>query len=111
VRALVGARGPLVRRHDCGPQTPAELRRLLAEIRRAGHAEEDGFVTPGFASVAAPVLDHAGHPVAAVALTFPGAEVDAAGRVALAAEAVRAAAEVARRIHGRPMPRPSTQSR
>src|SRR5215212_3357997 len=38
VRALVGARGPLVRRHACGPRTPTELRRLLVEVRRAGHA-------------------------------------------------------------------------
>ena len=32
---------------------------------------EDGEVTPGFASVAAPVLDHNGHPVAGLAVTFP----------------------------------------
>src|SRR4051794_31902837 len=102
VRALVGARGPLVRRHDCGPRTPTELRRLLVEVRRAGHATEEGFVTPGFASVAAPVLDHTGHPVAAVALTFGADDVDDAARLALAAEARRAADEVARRIHGRP---------
>jgi DNA-binding IclR family transcriptional regulator len=102
VRALVGARAPLARRNDRGPRTPTELRRLLAEVRRAGHAEEDGFVTPGFASVAAPVLDHAGHPVAAVALTFPAAEVDDTTRAALADDARRAAGEVARRIHGRP---------
>jgi DNA-binding IclR family transcriptional regulator len=110
VRALVGARGPLVRRHDAGPRTPTELRRLLTAIRRTGHADEDGYVTPGFASVAAPVLDHGGHPVAAVALTFPATAVDDDGRAALAADVRRAAAEVARRIHGRPTPPPSTQS-
>jgi DNA-binding IclR family transcriptional regulator len=32
---------------------------------------EDGEVTPGFASVAAAVLDHNGHPTAGVAVTFP----------------------------------------
>jgi len=94
--------GPLVRRHACGPRTPTELRRLLVEVRRAGHATEEGFVTPGFASVAAPVLDHTGHPVAAVALTFGADDVDDDARLALAAEARRAADEVARRIHGRP---------
>jgi DNA-binding IclR family transcriptional regulator len=111
VRALVGARGPLVRRHERGPRTPTELRRELAAVRRAGHAAEDGFVTPGFASVATPVLDHAGHPAAAVALTFPSAEVGAADREALAGATARAAAEVARRIHGRPpaTPPPSTR--
>ena len=44
-----------------------------ARARRAprGYAEEDGFVTPGFASVACAVLDHTGHPIAAVAVTYP----------------------------------------
>ena len=32
---------------------------------------EDGLVTPGLASVAAAVLDHSGHPVAGVAVTYP----------------------------------------
>jgi DNA-binding IclR family transcriptional regulator len=40
-------------------------------VRRTGHAVEDGEVTPGFASVAVAVLDHARHPVAGVAVTFP----------------------------------------
>jgi DNA-binding IclR family transcriptional regulator len=101
VRALLGARGPLTRRHDAGPRTPTELRRVLAHVRRDGYAVEDGFVTPGFASVAAPVLDHAGHPVAAVALTFPGAEVGAGERTGLAAAVRAAAGEIARRIYGR----------
>ena len=46
------------------------------------------------------MLDHAGHPAAAVALTFPAAEVDAAGREVLAARVARAAAQVAQRIRG-----------
>ncbi|WCB92424.1 Transcriptional repressor IclR [Baekduia alba] len=102
VRALIGARGPLVRRHDAGPRTPTELRRTLGQVRQQGHADEDGYVTPGFASVAAPVLDHAGHPVAAIALTFGTGDVDDAQRATLAAAVRAAAAEVARRIHGRP---------
>ena len=64
-------------------------------------ANKDGYVTPGLSSVAAPVLDHAGHPVAAVALTFRTRAVSATARTALAAAARDAAAEVARRIHGR----------
>ena len=71
--ALFPSRRALTRRHDAGPASLTQLRALLAQARRDGHAEEDGFVTPGFASVAAPVLDHTGHPVAAVALTFPRA--------------------------------------
>jgi DNA-binding IclR family transcriptional regulator len=103
LRALLGGRRELVRRDGRGPATPGELRRLLVDVQRAGHAAEDGLVTPGFASVAAAVLDHGGHPVAAIALTFPAAEVRAAEmRAALAAAVARAAAEVAQRIHGRP---------
>jgi DNA-binding IclR family transcriptional regulator len=101
VRALLPDRAALVARDGrAGPRTPAELRRALAETRRAGHATEEGYVTPGFASVAAPVLDHGGHPVAAVALTFP-AGAAAAPRASLAAAVVAAATEVGRRIHGR----------
>jgi DNA-binding IclR family transcriptional regulator len=103
VRALLGTRGPLPRRHDAGPRTPTELKRVLTQVRQQGHALEDGYVTPGFASVAAPVLDHAGHPVAAVALTFGAAEVDDAQRAALATAVRGAAGEVARRIHGQPV--------
>ena len=38
-----------------GPTTLSALRTLLAETRQRGYAVEDGEVTPGFASVAAPV--------------------------------------------------------
>lgn len=83
-----------------GPRTPAELRALLARVRERGYAEEDGDVTDGFSSVAVAVPDHAGHPVAAVAVTFVAAEVSAARRAELAAHAARAAAAVTRRLHG-----------
>jgi DNA-binding IclR family transcriptional regulator len=72
-------------------------------VRAAGYAHEDGSVTPGFASVAVAVLDHAGHPAASVALTFPAAEVDGKGRAELASRVARAAAQVASRIRGRPL--------
>ena len=47
------------------------------------------------------MLDHNGYPVAAVALTFPAGEVDAATREALAAATGEAAASVAAHIRGR----------
>jgi DNA-binding IclR family transcriptional regulator len=110
VRALFPTRDALVPREGRGPATPTQLRRVLAAVRRAGHASEDGSVTPGFASVAAPVLDHNGHPVAAVALTFPAAEVRAgAPRAALATEVTRAAGTIAARMHGRPPTPPSSR--
>ena len=49
----------------------AARERCSSEANERGYAEEDGFVTPGLASVATAVLDHCEHPVAAVALTFP----------------------------------------
>lgn len=102
VRALWPSRRDLVRRHERGPASLTELRAALVETRRNGHAVEDGSVTPAFASVAAAVIDHAGHPQAAVALTFPSAEVDEAGRRALAERVVAAADAIASRMHGRP---------
>ena len=101
VRALFPTRAAFARRGAHGPSSPAELRRLLGEVRRDGHAEEDGAITPGFASVASAVLDHTGHPIAAVALTFPATEVEAGARAALAVQVSRSAARISRRIHGR----------
>lgn len=101
VRALWPHRRDLVRRHERGPASLTELRQELVETRRRGWALEDGFVTPGFASVATAVLDHTGHPQAAVALTFPSDEVHEAERRALAAEAAAASARIARYIRGR----------
>ena len=70
VRALYPDRASLFTRTSTGPGTLAELRSLLAETRRRGHAREDGDVTTGFASVACAVRDRSGYPVAAVAVTF-----------------------------------------
>jgi DNA-binding IclR family transcriptional regulator len=101
LRALFPARVALVQRHGTGPRTVTELRRALADVRREGYAREDGAVTPGFASVAAAVLDHGGQPVAAVAVTFAATAVGADGREALAEQVGRAAARISGRIRGR----------
>jgi DNA-binding IclR family transcriptional regulator len=102
VKALFPDATAFVDRHGAGPRRLSELRRLLADVRRAGHAGEDGEVTPGFASVATAVHDHAGRPAASVAITFPAADVDEATRTELARRVGRAAAELTRRINGRP---------
>ena len=70
VRALYPDRTAFVDRHGRGPQSLAALRRVLSETRRRGFATEDGEVTPGFASVAAVVLDHNGTPIAGIATTY-----------------------------------------
>jgi DNA-binding IclR family transcriptional regulator len=101
VRALFPDAGSLVARNDRGPRSPSAVRRLLGETRRRGFALEDGEVSADFASVAAAVLDHTGHPVAAVALTFPCAEVPTdSRRQYLASHVTRTAAVIARRLGG-----------
>ena len=91
VRALYPDRSAFVQRHGTGPTSLSALRAHLTETRQRGWAVEDGEVTPGLLSVAAAVLDHNGHPVAGVALTFAsGAGRDLAPRVRRAAEALSA---------------------
>ncbi|MEP7192789.1 MAG: IclR family transcriptional regulator [Actinomycetota bacterium] len=100
VRALFPSRDAFVRRHGVGPTTLPGLRSVLSRVRRDGFALEDGSVTPGFASVAAPVLDHSGHPVAGIAVTYPAAEVAAGQRGALVEEVIHTATDLTRRIGG-----------
>jgi DNA-binding IclR family transcriptional regulator len=102
VRALFPDRTAFVNRTGRGPAHLPDLRRLLAAARRRGWTVEDGYVTSGFASVAAPVLDHGGHPIAAISTTFRH-ECDAeCGSTwpELAADTSRAAAELSTRIGG-----------
>ncbi|HEX6517912.1 MAG TPA: IclR family transcriptional regulator [Nocardioidaceae bacterium] len=100
VRALYPDRSAFVDRHGTGPGSLSALRGLLAETRQRGYAVEQGEVTPGFASVAAAVLDHNDHPAAGIAVTYPAAEeVDLA---ALVAATQHTAALVSRRIGRRP---------
>jgi DNA-binding IclR family transcriptional regulator len=100
VRALFPSRDAFVQRHGVGPTTLPGLRSVLSRVRRDGFALEDGTVTPGFASVAAPVLDHSGHPVAGIAVTYPAAEVTAGQRRALVEEVIHTATDLNRRIGG-----------
>jgi DNA-binding IclR family transcriptional regulator len=100
VRALFPSRDAFVRRHGLGPTTLPGLRAILSRVRRDGFAVEDGTVTPDFASVAAPVLDHVGHPVAGIAVTYPAAEVTHDQRQAIVEQVIRTATDLTRRIGG-----------
>ena len=94
--------------------TYARLRRLLTRAHQQGFAQENGDVTEGLASVAVAVLDHAGWPAAAIAVTFAHAggpaqsEHDRAEQAerlvaqsaVLAARIGPYAARLARGIHG-----------
>ncbi|QBR93167.1 IclR family transcriptional regulator [Nocardioides euryhalodurans] len=97
VRALYPDRDAFTLRHGTGPASPSALRAVLAETRQRGYATEDGDVTPGFASVAAAVLDHTGHPVAGVAITV---DVRTASPETYVEAVRRAAAGLTRRLGG-----------
>ncbi|MEV7397773.1 IclR family transcriptional regulator [Aeromicrobium sp. NPDC092404] len=92
VTALYPGKDAFTTRTDAGPRSPTELRRLLATTRQRGYATEDGEVTAGFASIAAPI--NAGTIHAAVAVTWESSQ--AGGDLV---DDVRAtAAEIARRL-------------
>jgi DNA-binding IclR family transcriptional regulator len=74
---------------------------LLDRVRSDGFAFEDGEVTPGLASVAVVVHDHAGWPAAAIAVTFPTENVPRTEWPTLAERISGTAAELSRRIRGR----------
>ncbi|SFC22746.1 transcriptional regulator, IclR family [Nocardioides terrae] len=97
VRALYPDRSAFVDRTGVGPTSLSALRAVLTETRRHGHAVEDGEVTPGFASVAAAVLDHTGLPAAGLAVTYTG-PVDLPH---LVTEVRRTATLVSNRLRGR----------
>ncbi|MBE2314883.1 IclR family transcriptional regulator [Solirubrobacter sp. CPCC 204708] len=96
LQALFPDRSALTRRNNAGPASLKQLRATLTTARERGYAEEDGYVTPGLASVATAVLDHARQPIAAVAVTFP-ADAD---KQDLAQHTMRAAKQIAARIRG-----------
>jgi DNA-binding IclR family transcriptional regulator len=68
---------------------PNQLKEELAKIREAGFAMSAGERQSGAASVAAAILDHDGHPIAAMSLSGPAerfqAEADAAASAIVAA--------------------------
>lgn len=102
VRALFPDSTAFVLRNERGPTSLTALRSLLVETRRLGYAQESGEITEGFGSVAVAVVDHAGHPVAAVAVTFPEDEVDESRHARIARETTRTAEQLHRRISGSP---------
>jgi DNA-binding IclR family transcriptional regulator len=102
IRALFPEAGAFVLRTGVGPRSVSGLRSLLVDVRRRGYADEDGEVSPGWASVAAAILDHSGHPVAGVAVTFPSMTTPAPRRERIAAVVERTAATLTRRIGGAP---------
>lgn len=104
VRALFPSTDAFVQRHGTGPTSLSTLRPLLTRTRARGYAEEIGLVTPGLASVAAAVLDHANHPVAGVALTFPIVQAAHEPAPELIGSVQGCAAEISRRLGHHQLP-------
>lgn len=103
VRALFPGREAFVQRHGVGPTSLSALRTLLTDTRARGYAVEEGSVTPGLASVAVPVLDHTGHPVAGIAVTYP---VESASATEVVEPARACAQELSRRLGHQPGGKP-----
>jgi DNA-binding IclR family transcriptional regulator len=106
VRALYPDKESFVERTGVGPGSLSALRTILSETRQRGYATEDGEITPGFASVAAPVLDHNGLPLAGLAVTYPSGTNVGDGKAArvdieeIAAAVRSTAATLTRRVSG-----------
>jgi DNA-binding IclR family transcriptional regulator len=102
VRALFPGKDSFVARTERGPRDLPSLRRLLTAERRRGWAVEDGYVTAGFASVAAPIFDHGGRPIAAISATFRHECAEECGETwpDLAAEVSKVATEMTTRVGG-----------
>lgn len=107
VRATMSARGAFIDRTGRGPQSLSSLQSMLTQERHRGYAEEDGFITEGYASVACAVLDPHLRPTAAVGLTFD-AGVSAAVRSRLARGVARCASDLQMRVFA-PMAHPDVK--
>lgn len=102
VRVLYPSREEFVQRHGKGPASLTALQSELAQVRRRGYAVEQDSITTGFASVAVAVLDHNGHPVAGIAVTYPHGEVDSAEQASIVRAVRGVAGDLSRRLGYRP---------
>lgn len=94
IRALYPGRGAFATRTGIGPRSPSELRRLLSDTRHRGYAVEDGEITTGFASLAAPIESTAIR--ASVALTWDSTQPPSTEQLITAVRAT--AAQISRRL-------------
>ena len=101
VRANFSTAQAFVDRTGLGPRDWRTLRALLDEERRRGYSEEDGFISPGFASLAAAVRNHVQRPVAAIGVTFASQSLDPGERLGLAHRVRWAAEQISTRLGAR----------
>jgi DNA-binding IclR family transcriptional regulator len=92
-------------RNGRGPRSLRELRIFLAEDARRGWSIEADTVTDGITCIAATAFDRTDRPVAAITVSFPSRRGE--GRLdGIAAEVIRTADELTRRMGGSPRERP-----
>jgi DNA-binding IclR family transcriptional regulator len=101
VRALFPNSQAFINRTGKGPQSPAELKALLAKERKQGFSIETGLVTRGHSSVAGAVFDHLGEPVAAINLIFRDVTIDDSDQQTLIEAVQDSARELTKRLGGR----------
>jgi DNA-binding IclR family transcriptional regulator len=91
VLAMLQSETGFVTRTGKGPASVKSLNAVLAQERRAGWAIEHGEVTPGVSTLAAPVFDVLGRPIAAIGLSLVTETL--AEDIDVLAEQVRTAAD------------------
>ena len=96
-RAVAGGLEPVTARSITDP---GELRAELVRTRRRGFAVDDRELDPDTRAVAAPVLDHLGEVVGALAVVAPAAQMPSAAVQEHARAVVLAARAVTRRLGG-----------
>ena len=101
VRAQLSTRDAFMDRTGRGPRSLSALTTMLAQERRREYAEEDGFITEGYASVAVAVRGANDEPVAAIGLTFRSDQVPASRRPRIAEAARRCAQDLSQRLQRR----------
>lgn len=76
----------------------AQAQRLLAEVRSRGLSRNDGYITAGISSLAAPVFDKYGHLVTVISAVGPTGSFDSSWNGAIATAMRKRTLDVARRL-------------
>jgi DNA-binding IclR family transcriptional regulator len=90
----------LLNRTGKGPSSASELKQLLRSEANQGYAYEAGHITEGYSSLAAAALNHLGHPVAALTLTFRSEAASESIRLEIAELLKASAAILSKRLGG-----------